>query len=759
MSNFPTIIINGGGLPGPRGPQGQAGSGTGDVIAINGMTGVINGVAFTGTANNYTELQTFSAGISAGKIAYRDVSNDFTSIQVFSTGISAGASAGITFNSDITVNQLKIGKGGGNISGNVAIGRFALNDNTSGNNNVAIGLSALRYGTTGGSNVAIGSSSLSNTQNSFNTSIGASSLQTNKSGTNNVAIGYNAGRNLESASNNVIIGANCVLGNTASTGAYNVAIGGNNSAVSFVGNKSVNIGSNITNSSIVGSNTLVGSDTGANTTTRETTCIGSQSNGANYIRSIFLGHKSGYLSTNTTVDEIYYDNIALGPYALQGFRDWDSPESLGTPINYINTAIIIGTYATVGFTSGSENEIVIGNGIPFEFFDGVTNYLQLKGAGPNTTTLGNTNTTKTIIHGNIHTNGISASGATFAKLITVDTIPIGRGKCGAPENIAIGLSALASNYYEFETYGFGNIAIGKESSEKVTTGIFNTSIGFGAAKNNVIGDYNVAIGANALNGNNGTSNVALGSSALYSVFGSTYSDCIGIGSNALYTNRSNFNIGIGTNSLSSHVSGTQNLGIGYGTLSGGNTSKNNNIALGQNSLNICGGNNNIGIGVNTLFTIANNSNSNCVIGNDSLIRLNGSNFIAIGACAGYYFNLAQQNIIGQDSIFIGNGSNPKSILDGSLVGATSINEIIIGTRAIGNGNNSTTLGNTATQSHHLNGTTGSILNVLGDRVILQNPKTISSRTQTGTAGTICWDQNYLYICVSTNAWAKVGLTW
>jgi hypothetical protein len=400
MSNFPTIIINGGGLPGPRGPEGQSGSGTGDVISINGLTGVINGVAFTGTANNYTELQTFSAGISAGKIAYRDVSNDFTAIKVFSTGISAEASAGITFNSDITVNQLKIGKGGGNIASNVAIGRFALNDNTSGNNNVAIGLSALRSGTTGGSNVAIGASSLFNTQNSFNTSIGASSLQANKSGTNNVAIGYNAGRFLESASNNIMIGANCVTGNTAMTGANNVAIGANNTQVSFVGNKSVNIGSGIQNSSIVGSNTLVGSDTRANSTTRETICVGSESNGENHIRSIFLGHRAGLQSTNTTFDEIYYNNIALGPHALYGHIDWDAEVGNAiTPIDYINTAIIIGTYATVGFTSGSENEIVIGNGIPFEFFDGVTNYLQLKGAGPNTTTLGNTNTTKTIING------------------------------------------------------------------------------------------------------------------------------------------------------------------------------------------------------------------------------------------------------------------------------------------------------------------------------------------------------------------------
>lgn len=396
MSNFPTIIINGGGLPGPQGPQGQSGSGTGDVISINGLTGVINGVAFTGTANNYTALQTFSAGISAGNIAYKDVQNDFTAIQIFSTGLSAGGSAGITFNSDISVNQLKIGRGGGNVNTNVAVGRFSMQDNTTGSSNVGIGFNTLRYGTTKSNNIAIGSSALTNTQNSFNVGIGSEALNGNISGSKNIAIGHQAGKNPESTSENIFIGNQCGSGVTFSTGNKNILIGSNNNAVSFFSDDSILIGSSIDTTPVthrgsiaLGSASSVGGSTSS-------IAIGYSSEAEYEERSIYIGNNSGK-SSKVPVTFNYFDNIAIGPNSLRAFIDWDT--DFQTPIQNINTAIIIGTYATVGFSSGSENEIVIGNGTPFEYFAGTTNYLQLRGAGPNTTTLGNTATTKTIING------------------------------------------------------------------------------------------------------------------------------------------------------------------------------------------------------------------------------------------------------------------------------------------------------------------------------------------------------------------------
>lgn len=60
------------GPTGSTGPQGITGPVGSYVISINGLTGVVTGAAFTGTANKFTALQTFTSGICA--------SNGFTYI-------------------------------------------------------------------------------------------------------------------------------------------------------------------------------------------------------------------------------------------------------------------------------------------------------------------------------------------------------------------------------------------------------------------------------------------------------------------------------------------------------------------------------------------------------------------------------------------------------------------------------------------------------------------------------------------------------
>lgn len=36
--------------------------------------------------------------------------------------------------------------------------------------------------------------------------------------------------------------------------------------------------------------------------------------------------------------------------------------------------------------------------------------------------------------------------------------------------------------------------------------------------------------------------------------------------------------------------------------------------------------------------------------------------------------------------------------------------------------------------------------------------TPSSASDTGTKGQIAWDSSYIYVCVSTDSWARVGIT-
>ena len=42
--------------------------------------------------------------------------------------------------------------------------------------------------------------------------------------------------------------------------------------------------------------------------------------------------------------------------------------------------------------------------------------------------------------------------------------------------------------------------------------------------------------------------------------------------------------------------------------------------------------------------------------------------------------------------------------------------------------------------------------------LLGSPQVTKTYTATGTAGQICWDSNYIYVCVGTNFWKRVALT-
>ena len=48
--------------------------------------------------------------------------------------------------------------------------------------------------------------------------------------------------------------------------------------------------------------------------------------------------------------------------------------------------------------------------------------------------------------------------------------------------------------------------------------------------------------------------------------------------------------------------------------------------------------------------------------------------------------------------------------------------------------------------------------IQSDSIAIQNSKTPSSASDTGQAGQICWDANYLYVCVSSNTWKRIALS-
>ncbi len=49
-------------------------------------------------------------------------------------------------------------------------------------------------------------------------------------------------------------------------------------------------------------------------------------------------------------------------------------------------------------------------------------------------------------------------------------------------------------------------------------------------------------------------------------------------------------------------------------------------------------------------------------------------------------------------------------------------------------------------------------NVQADKINMSTSKTPSSASDTGTIGDICWDANYIYVCVGTNTWKRTAIT-
>jgi hypothetical protein len=48
----------------------------------------------------------------------------------------------------------------------------------------------------------------------------------------------------------------------------------------------------------------------------------------------------------------------------------------------------------------------------------------------------------------------------------------------------------------------------------------------------------------------------------------------------------------------------------------------------------------------------------------------------------------------------------------------------------------------------------------GNQIIIGTAQTPASATAAGTAGTICWDANYIYVCTATNTWKRTAIsTW
>ena len=173
--------------------------------------------------------------------------------------------------------------------------------------------------------------------------------------------------------------------------------------------------------------------------------------------------------------------------------------------------------------------------------------------------------------------------------------PITRGQCpqicdGNAANTALGNNALPGDT------GNSNTAVGDSVLSNNATGSANTATGFHALWSNTTGNNNTGSGVYALSANTtGYENTASGYLALYYNTIGYYNTATGVG--ALLSNTAGSgNTATGVGALLSNTSGSNNTASGSNALLG-NTTGSSNIAIGVSAgINLTTGSDNIDIG-------------------------------------------------------------------------------------------------------------------------------------------------------------------
>jgi hypothetical protein len=194
----------------------------------------------TGTSTTFTQGSVVFTGASGGAYTqdnanlFWDDTNNRLGVRTATPGAALDVSG-----ADALVNGITIGRGGGSVASNTAVGASALGSSVSTIDSTAVGVS-----------------SLANSTNGPNTAVGARALQFTVAGANNVAVGDDCLRVNVSGNSNTSVGS---LALYASTGSQNTAIGesagsaNNGSQNTFVGSAtSVSGGGPFTNSTALG---------------------------------------------------------------------------------------------------------------------------------------------------------------------------------------------------------------------------------------------------------------------------------------------------------------------------------------------------------------------------------------------------------------------------------------------------------------------------------------------------------------------------
>jgi hypothetical protein len=446
-----------------------------------------------------------------------------------------------------------IGRGGGNVAANTAVGYQAGNavntnnvaygntyvgyqagySNTGGYNHVYIGYRAGYSGTNSDDNIAVGWRALYTNNAYSNIAIGSESLFNNTS-LQNIVVGHSGGKGLANAQHNVLIG-NLIMssGSTVTGGnntivgsnAYPNGIGGNNV---FFGYRTAYSAKDLSSTTAFGFQTLYNITTGLEnlafgpyagyslTGSNYVTLIGAYTNylGTTGTGSVFVGYNSGYNNNGNY-------NVGVGYNSSFKNNTGGYNVFLGYKAGYENTTgsynVYLGGFDGTGYATSSNNVFIS---------DGAGNiYIRIPSTGNvliGTTTDGGY---KLYVNGNVATvdrqyntfngitiyTGLSGSTNTAIGNPSGNQFPLQNVQSGGNDNVAIGNATL-----QLLTTATRCVAVGNSAGRGITDGA-----GYG---------YDVAIGYEAMSLSNPGFSVAIGTQALYS--GVTGNNIVAVGNSA-----------------------------------------------------------------------------------------------------------------------------------------------------------------------------------------------------------------------------------
>jgi hypothetical protein len=222
----------GSGATGSQGATGPAGGPQGEIGATGaqgdtGATGATGAQGYQGQTGAQGATGTSYWTLSGNNLYPTTISN-IVGIRTITPAFTLDVSGNLGTTMDASINSITVGRGGGNVDTNTAIGFEALNsniiglentaigyqtlyNNVDGNGDIAVGHQALYNNVDGGNNIAIGYQTLFNTDSSYNVAVGYEAGITNTTGTNNTYIGYQTNCSLNNLTNSTAIGNGAIV--------------------------------------------------------------------------------------------------------------------------------------------------------------------------------------------------------------------------------------------------------------------------------------------------------------------------------------------------------------------------------------------------------------------------------------------------------------------------------------------------------------------------------------------------------------------